>query len=220
MIDKIKLRRPGLNIDFLISELRKKYRTGTFHFKDPFKVLVSVMLSQRTRDENTLKVTEKLFSVLKTPRQIAEVNEKKLQKLIKSSGFYRMKAKHLKETSLEIVNKYNGKVPDTLEELLTLPGVGRKTANCVLVFAFNKPAIPVDTHVHRISNRLGLVRTKVPEETEKGLMRTVPKKYWILINELLVKFGQDTCRPVNPKCSECGFNKICPAAFKDNRRRS
>lgn len=205
-----------MNIEFIISTLRKKYKTGTFHFNDPFKVLVSVMLSQRTRDENTLKITEKLFSVLKTPRQIAEVDEKKLRQLIKSSGFYRIKAKHLKETSKAIINKYKGKVPNTIEALLTLPGVGRKTANCVLVFAFNKPAIPVDTHVHRISNRLGLVRTKTPEETENGLMKTIQKKYWILINELLVKFGQDTCRPVNPKCGECGLNKICPAAFRNS----
>ena len=184
-------------------------RISVVHSTDPFKVLISTVLSQRTRDENTAKATEKLFSVYKTPEEISNADEKDLQRLIKSSGFYRTKAERIKEISQKLLEKFNGKVPDNLNELLSLPGVGRKTANCVLVYAYQKPAIPVDTHVHRISNRLGLVRTKTPEETENELAKIIPKKHWIVLNHSIVRFGQKLCLPRNPKCEICLISQYC-----------
>ncbi len=177
--------------------------------KDPFRVLVTTVLSQRTRDENTLRASERLFSKYSTPEEIARADIEDIEKLIKPSGFYRVKARKVKEISKEILERFGGRVPESLEDLLSLPGVGRKTANCVIVYGFGKPAIPVDTHVHRISNRLGLVRTKTPEETEKELLRIVPKNLWIRLNELFVKFGQRICRPVRPLCKSCPVRKFC-----------
>ena len=132
-----------------------------------------------------------------------------MEAMIKPAGFYRQKAKRIKEVSQIILNIYNGKVPNNFDDLISLPGVGRKTANCVIVYGFGEPAIPVDTHVHRISNRLGLVNTKNPTETEIQLMDLIPKKYWIDINELLVRFGQDICKPIGPKCKECPIIEYC-----------
>ena len=200
-----------MKIDSILNNLRKKYSVRKFFNgnNNPFRSLISTILSQRTRDENTERASGNLFSVYKRPRDIANAPVKSIERLIKPAGFYRVKAKRIKEVSRLIAEKYNGKVPDTIDELLKLPGVGRKTANCVLVYGFNKKAIPVDIHVHRISNRLGLVKTKRPEETERELMRKVPKKYWLVLNELFVRFGQNICRPINPRCGECSINNMC-----------
>jgi len=176
---------------------------------DPFRVLITTILSQRTRDENTDEAAATLFKVYKTPEKISEAPVEEIEKLIKKAGFFRVKAKRVKEVSRIIHEDYNDIVPNNIEELLGLPGVGRKTANCVLVYGFRKNAIPVDVHVHRISNRLGLVNTKLPEETELELMKIVPEEYWIDLNEKFVRFGQDICRPIGPKHEKCPLNDLC-----------
>ncbi len=176
---------------------------------DPFRILIGTILSQRTRDENTTRAVENLFSVYTTPMQLAQADEGEVRRLVKPSGFYNMKAKNVIRVSRQLVDEYDGSVPDTIDELLNLHSVGRKTANCVLVYAFNKPAIPVDTHVHRISNRLGLVHTKKPEETEEVLVRTIPRRYWLDVNDLFVRFGQTTCKPVGPHCQSCTLTGVC-----------
>jgi len=176
---------------------------------DPFKVLVSTILSQRTKDEHTTKAAEQLFSVFSTPQEIIEGNINKIQELIKPAGFYKVKSNALKKVSKIIQEKYFGKVPKKLDDLLQLPYVGQKTANCVRVYAFNIPAIPVDTHVHRISNRLRLVKTKTPNETEKELVKIISVKYWLSINDLFVRFGQTICKPIKPKCSICNLKNMC-----------
>lgn len=176
---------------------------------DPFKVLISTILSHRTRDESTEKAVERLFSVYKNAWSLSKANIKEIKKLIKPVGFYNVKSKRIKEVSKILIKKFDGKVPNEFEKLLSLPGIGRKTANCVLVYAFNKPAIPVDTHVHRISNRIGLVHTKNHFETELELMKVIPINYWIKINGLFVSFGKTICRPINPKCHECLIRNVC-----------
>jgi len=175
----------------------------------PLSILIGTILSARTRDENTSAVVKKLFSRYKTAHALANARVSDVEKIIKSTGFYHVKAKRIIEVASIIDLKYSGKVPQTLEELLELPGVGRKTANCVLVYAFDKPAIPVDTHVHRISNRLGLVSTKTPEETEIELMQKVPKKHWIRINDTFVMYGQNICKPISPTCKICQVKGEC-----------
>ncbi|MFH1587014.1 MAG: endonuclease III [Candidatus Diapherotrites archaeon] len=174
-----------------------------------FKVLIATALSARTRDANTAKAAKNLFSKYNTPKKLAAAEIKDIEKLIKASGFYKIKARRIKEISRVLLEDFGGKVPNEIDALVSLPGVGRKTANCVLCYAFNIPAIAVDTHVHRISNRLGLVKTKNPEETEESLSKTLPKKYWLAINELMVKFGQRMCLPRSPKCGECPINSYC-----------
>ncbi|MDA4126194.1 MAG: endonuclease III [Thaumarchaeota archaeon] len=176
---------------------------------DPFRILIGTILSHRTRDENTTRATENLFSKYKTPFQLATADPDIVRRLIKPSGFYNMKTKNIMIASRQLLDEFGGEVPDNEEDLLKLHSVGRKTANCVLVYAFNKPAIPVDTHVHRISNRLGLVSTKKPEETEAELVRKVPKKYWLELNDLFVRFGQTTCKPIGPHCSTCSLSGEC-----------
>jgi endonuclease-3 len=176
---------------------------------DPFRVLISTILSARTRDENTERVSERLFAVYKTPQEIARAPIRRLEKLVHSSGFYKVKAARIKEVSGQIACEFGGRVPDKMNDLLKLRGVGRKTANCVLVYAFKKPAIPVDVHVHRISNRLGWVKTKAPEETERELARIVPRRHWIVLNNLMVKYGRKVCTPKNPKCRECAIRAYC-----------
>ena len=175
----------------------------------PLSILIGTILSARTRDENTSAVVKNLFSKYKSARSLAQAKLSDVEKIIKSTGFYHVKAKRIIEVASLIDSRYSGKVPDTLEELLKLPGVGRKTANCVLVYAFEKPAIPVDTHVHRISNRLGLVQTKTPEETELELMKKIPKKYWLKINDMFVMYGQNICKPISPMCNVCQIRKEC-----------
>jgi endonuclease-3 len=181
--------------------------------QDPFKILISTILSARTRDENTRQATNALFSKLKTPDMISNADLSDLEELIQKAGFYRVKAQRLKEVSTIIVKKFNGHVPDNYEDLINLPGVGPKTANCVLVYAFKIAAIPVDTHVHRISNRLQWVKTTKPEQTEEELKLKVPKDQWIRINRLFVRFGQEICLPNYPKCVMCPINRICPKDF-------
>jgi endonuclease III len=176
---------------------------------DPFKILIGTILSARTRDEITTKVIKSLFSEFKNPDELSKANLKDLKKVIQKIGFYNVKAARIKEVSQKLIENYNGKVPSNLDDLLTLPGVGRKTANCVLVYGFKKPAIPVDIHVHRISNRIGIVNTKKPEETEMVLQKSVERKHWTRINETFVAYGQNICLPKNPKCKICHLTKIC-----------
>ena len=174
-----------------------------------FSILIGTILSARTKDETTTKVVKILFSKYKNVKALANAKIKDVEKIIKSIGFYHVKAKRIIEVAKIINSQYKGKVPDSLEKLIELPGVGRKTANCVLVYAFNKPAIPVDIHVHRISNRLGLVETKTPEETEQELMKKIPKKYWIEINDTFVMYGQNICKPISPMCNVCQIKRNC-----------
>ena len=175
----------------------------------PFSILIGTILSARTKDENTAKVVKKLFSKYKSPQELAKAKVKNVEKIIKSIGFYHVKSKRIIDVASIISSQYKGKVPNDFEELLKLPGVGRKTANCVLVYAFDNPAIPVDTHVHRISNRLGLVQTKTPEETEFALMKKIPKKHWLEINDTFVMYGQNICKPISPMCDVCKIKNIC-----------
>lgn len=194
-----------------LDELAKKKQ-------DPFKILISTILSARTRDSNTRIATEKLFARYNTPQLIAEADIGILEELVKVSGFYRVKAARIKEVSKRLLEDFNGEVPTDFEELINLPGVGAKTANCVLVYAFKIPAIPVDTHVHRISNRLGLVQANNPMKTEYSLKNNIPKNLWIKINRLFVRFGQQICLPNNPKCLICPLNEICPKDFSMEKK--
>lgn len=177
--------------------------------KDPFRVLVSCILSLRTKDATTREASLRLFEMAKTPRELAALDTKKIEKAIYPAGFYRVKAGVLKGLSREIEEDHGGKVPDTIEGLLTLKGVGRKTANLVVTMGFGKPGICVDTHVHRITNRWGLIRTKTPDETEYALREKLPQRYWIIFNDLLVTFGQNLCTPVSPYCGVCPVYGYC-----------
>ena len=175
----------------------------------PFSILIGTILSARTKDEATAKAVKALFSKYKNPKELAGAKIKDVEKIIKSIGFFHVKSKRIIEVANIIHTKHKDKVPDDLDTLVQLPGVGRKTANCVLVYAFEKPAIPVDIHVHRISNRLGLVDTKNPEETEQELMKKIKKKYWIDINDTFVMYGQNICKPISPMCDVCKIKKSC-----------
>ena len=175
----------------------------------PFSILIGTILSARTKDENTTKVVKKLFSKYKSAKELSKAKVKDVEKIIRSIGFYHVKAKRIIDVAKIINAKYKGKVPTSLDELIQLPGVGRKTANCVLVYAYDKPAIPVDVHVHRISNRLGLVETKTPEDTELELMKKIPKKFWLEINDTFVMYGQNICKPISPNCTVCKIKKRC-----------
>ena len=175
----------------------------------PFQILVGTILSARTRDENTAEVSKRLFARYPDPARLARAKKKDVERVIKSIGFYRVKAGRIIEVAKIIDGRYGGRVPKDLEKLVELPGVGRKTANCVLVYAFGEPAIPVDTHVHRISNRLGLVETRTPEETEAALAKKIPKKFWLEINDTFVMYGQNICRPVSPMCGRCRIRRSC-----------
>jgi endonuclease-3 len=183
---------------------------------DPYKILIGTILSARTRDETTTQVIKMLFSEFKNPDELSRADLKDIKKLIQKIGFYNVKATRIKEVSKILVEKYNSKVPSNLEDLLTFPGVGRKTANCVLVYGFRKPAIPVDIHVHRISNRIGIVNTKKPDETEIDLQKSIDRRYWTGVNETFVTFGQNICLPIKPKCNLCHLTKICKYYGKNN----
>lgn len=176
---------------------------------DPFRILIGTILSQRTRDEMTSIASERLFRKFKTPEELARADEAEVKELIRPVGFYNRKAKAIINASKVLLEKFGGVVPSDLNSLLSLPSVGRKTANIVLVYGFDTPAIPVDTHVHRISNRLALVKTKTPEQTESELVKTVPKRYWLRLNDLFVTFGQTICRPIGPRCWECTLRAQC-----------
>ncbi|MBI2139553.1 endonuclease III [Candidatus Woesearchaeota archaeon] len=176
---------------------------------DPFKVLVTTMLSARTKDETTLEAARRLFEKVKAPEDFKNLSLGEIQSLIYPVGFYKNKARFLRNLPLTLENEFAGMIPQTIEELIKIGGVGRKTANLVVSVAFRKPGMCVDTHVHRIMNRLGYVRTKNPHETEMALRKKLPLKYWENINSMLVAFGQNTCRPISPWCSRCPIRKYC-----------
>jgi endonuclease III len=175
----------------------------------PFQMLVMTLLSARTKDSTVIPLVKKLFGRYPNPEDFIRMPLENLEKLLYRVGFYRVKAKHVKELSRIIVERYHGKIPETRNELTSLPGVGRKTANCVLAYTFGKPAIAVDIHVHRISNRLGWVTTKTSEETELLLMKLVPKADWIKVNSFFVDHGQRVCLPRNPQCFSCKIVRFC-----------
>ena len=177
--------------------------------RDPFHILVSTMISLRTKDEVTASSSERLLSRAPTARELALLPGKQIAELIYPAGFYNTKAKNLKAMAEQLISQYQGRVPEDMDRLLELPGVGRKTANLVRNLGFGLEGICVDTHVHRISNRLGWVQTKTPEQTEAALQRVLPRRYWIPINELLVRFGQSLCTPTSPFCSRCPVAKHC-----------
>lgn len=176
----------------------------------PFEVLVSTILSLRTKDQVTAAASNRLFKVASTPEEIIALNIETLKQLIYPVGFYPTKAGQLQKISHIIIKEYGGNVPNEIDELLRLPGVGRKTANLVLIEGFQRPAICVDTHVHRISNRIGYVKTKSANDTEEALRKKLPPRHWIKFNELLVAFGQSICKPISPLCSSCPINNQCP----------
>jgi len=176
---------------------------------DPFKVLISTVLSLRTKDETTSEASKRLFKLADNPSDMLGLTEKEIIKAIYPVGFYKTKAKNIRSICHDLLSKYGSKVPDEIDELLKLKGVGRKTANLVVTLGYNKPGICVDTHVHRISNRLGYIKTKTPDETETVLRKKLPEKYWVDYNSLLVSFGQHLCRPISPFCSRCPIEKYC-----------
>jgi len=185
---------------------------------DPYQVLVSTLLSLRTKDETTTEASRRLFAKAKTPKEMLDISAEEIEKLIFPVGFYRRKAENLRTVSRLILEKHGGLVPDDLDELLALPGVGRKTANLVLTLGFGKPGICVDTHVHRISNRFGYVKTRNPDETEMVLRDKLPAKWWIPINDILVAFGQGLCAPISPWCSKCKVVDYCEQVGVTTRR--
>lgn len=177
--------------------------------KEPFQILISCILSLRTKDRTTAEATNKLFKIAKSPDEMVQLSANEIENLIYPAGFYRTKAKRILEISKVLIEQYNGLVPDDLDQLMRLPGVGRKTANLVITEAYDKHGICVDTHVHRIMNRLGYIKTKTPKETEFELRKKLPLKYWKKINSLLVKLGQTICLPISPLCSKCKIIQYC-----------
>lgn len=193
----------------VISLLKQRYGRSFHSNEGPFFVLIFTVLSARNRDSQTYKAAASLFQSFPTMKSLALAATADIEKAIKFIGLFRQKARRVKAISQQLLQKYGGTVPDSMDELLKLPGVGRKTASCVLIYAFNKPAIAVDTHVHRISNRIGLVNTKTPVQTEAALMQLLPKKKWLDINEVFVKHGQQVCLPIRPRCPECPIRTYC-----------
>ena len=177
--------------------------------RDPFEILISTLLSLRTKDEVTAAATERLFSLASTPAEMLRLSEAEIQRAIYPVGFYRNKAETIRHVCQELIERFQSRVPDSIEELLTLKGVGRKTANLVVSLGFNGAGLCVDTHVHRISNRIGYVRTKNPEETEFALRAKLPPEHWSRYNTILVAFGRNTCRPISPLCSHCPVEAYC-----------
>lgn len=206
-----------ISIDRFISVLEAEYKSWDApvitHFANkganPFCILMSTILSLRTRDEVTAEASNRLFEYATTPEEILAMGEEKIAKVIYPVGFYPTKSKRLIEISRILITDFHSKVPDSLDDLLSLPGVGRKTANLVLTEGFKIDAVCVDTHVHRISNRIGYVKTANPDKTEMALRKKLPKKYWIIYNEILVAFGQVLCRPISPFCSRCPVSDMC-----------
>ncbi len=209
-------------IPAIMRDLRRRYlprgdlREGntalakiTAQTEDPFRVLVGTILSQRTRDEMTETATDALFAKYRDAKALAAADTADVERLIRPVGFYHQKAPQIQRVSRILLERYDGRVPSTYEELMDLPQVGSKTANCVLVYGYGIPRIPVDTHVHRVSNRLGLATTKTPEKTEAALMAVVPRRYWLAVNELFIEFGKDICRPIGPRCDVCSFRSFC-----------
>jgi endonuclease-3 len=197
----------------VVRVLRRRYPAEPHGAADPFRTLVATVLSQRTREEKTAEAAKSLFAAFPDAASLSSATPERVIPLIRPAGFYNQKAPTIIELSRRLVADFGGRVPREMDRLLGLPGVGRKTANCVLVYGFGIPAIPVDTHVHRISNRLGWVRTRTPEATEAALVACLPKRYWLDINELFVLFGREICRPVGPRCPECALTS-CPSRGK------
>lgn len=205
------------DIFHLVKKELKKYKMPVVSHPDwddikntPFTTLISCLLSLRTKDEVTTQASYRLFKKYNTPEKLSSITEKEIQSLIYPVGFYKTKAKRIKDISNSLLANYNGKVPDDFNELLKLKGVGRKTANIVMVYGHkNQGFLPIDTHCHRIPNRLGWINTKNPEQTEKELKKILPKKYWNDFNHLFVKFGQKICIPISPFCSRCPIKKYC-----------
>ncbi|HEX3203655.1 MAG TPA: endonuclease III [Nitrospiraceae bacterium] len=177
--------------------------------RDPFRILIACVLSLRTKDRTTAEASQRLFALASDPSSMLRLRLSAIQRAIYPVGFYRTKARQIHGICRRLLDVYGGRVPDSIEELLTLPGVGRKTANLTVTVGYGKPGICVDIHVHRISNRWGYVRTKTPEQTEQALCRKLPARYWITYNDLLVPFGQNVCQPVSPYCSRCKLIKYC-----------
>lgn len=177
--------------------------------RDPFRILISCLLSLRTKDKTTREASARLFALAHTPVDLLKLSGRRIERAIFPVGFYRTKAKAIHAICRRLLEAYEGKVPQTIEELLTLPGVGRKTANLVVTVGYQKPGICVDIHVHRISNRWGYVKTRTPEETEQALRAKLPKRYWVTFNDLLVPYGQNLCQPVSPYCSRCKLLTMC-----------
>lgn len=188
------------------------------YVETPFTVLVSCLLSLRTQDKTTNAASERLFAIANTPKTMLATPVSVIQKAIYPVSFYRVKARTIHAICTELLWRFNGEVPSTLNELLSLPGVGRKTANIVVTLAFRKAGIAVDTHVHRISNRLGYVRTRTPNETEMALRKKLPRRYWIVFNDLLVAYGQNLCKPISPFCSRCKIAVYCKRVGVKTRR--
>ncbi|MCK5001281.1 MAG: endonuclease III [Anaerohalosphaera sp.] len=209
----------GKKIDFdvLMSQLKeafKEYKVPivtlmAVQHNSPFKVLISTMLSARTKDETTAAASKRLYKAADTPEKLSKLTVNRIEKLIYPAGFYKTKAPRIKAAAKKIIDEYSGQVPNSMEELLSFDGVGRKTANLVLGEAFAEEAICVDVHVHRISNRLGLIRTNTPYETEMELEKILPRKHWIRYNTYLVAHGQHTCKPISPICSKCRIIQFC-----------
>jgi endonuclease-3 len=206
----------AVDIDEIIRILKKetrKFNITTLNevsfSNDPFQVLISCLLSLRTKDAVTAVASKRLFAAARTPEKLAKLPVNKIRKLIYPVGFYITKAQRIRDISKVLVEQYKSKVPDTIDELLKLHGVGRKTANIVVTIAYKKHGVAVDTHVHRISNRIGYVKTKTPEQTEFALRAKLPRKYWLAYNDLLVTWGQNVCAPVSPKCSMCAIREYC-----------
>lgn len=202
-------------ISRVLSTLARRYEIDRFvraNGESPFRILIGCILSLRTKDETTYPATERLFARARDPEGMLGLRESTIARLIYPVGFYRRKAAQIREVSRILLERHGGRVPDTIEELLELPGVGRKTANLTVTLGFGKPGICVDTHVHRICNRFGWVKTGHPDATEMELRRILPKRWWIPINETLVRHGQQICHPVSPKCSECPVRRDCARA--------
>lgn len=205
------------NINQVIRILKKELAVGEMPIvshlaidqRDPFVILISTLLSLRTKDEVTAVATERLFHLASTPQEFLTLPLKKIEQAIFPVGFYHVKARTVKHVCEELIDRFNSQVPDNLDDLLSMKGVGRKTANLVIALAYGKDAICVDTHVHRISNRLGHVQTKTPEETEFALQAKLPRRHWIIYNTIMVAFGRKTCKPVSPLCSQCPVIKYC-----------
>jgi endonuclease III len=185
----------------MLEDFREKYT--------PFQILIATVMSARTKDTTTMPLANELFKRYRRPDDLLQLSEVELEKKIYPIGFYKTKARNILLLCQKLKDNFNGKVPRTMDELLTLPGVGRKTANCTLGYAFNIPCIAVDIHVHRISNRIGLVSTRTPEDTEQALLKTVPQELWLDVNDLFVTHGQTICSPRNPKCAVCPIQKWC-----------
>jgi endonuclease-3 len=202
-------------IDQIVQILKQRYLNdvsaleNVSRSRDPYRVLISCLLSLRTKDEVTAAASKRLFARASTPETMVQLAKDEIEALIYPVGFYHRKAEQIREISRTLIDEYGSNVPDTLDELLKLKGVGRKTANIVITMGFHKQGIAVDTHVHRISNRLGLVKTKTPEQTEFALRDILPKKHWIVFNNLLVMHGQRICTPISPKCSICPISEYC-----------